>query len=137
MFAIELGAPLLLFGPRRVRLAGAAAIALLQVLIALTGNYGFFNLLTMVLCVALLNDRDVPVRRWQTREDPQKRAVSVPVRLWPRPVVAAFAAVYAVVSVMELGAAGGRESDWPAPMVLVYQLVTPLRSVNSFSSPWS
>jgi hypothetical protein len=54
---IELLAPFGVFGPRRVRLISCAAIGLLQLAIALTGNYGFFNLLTLVLCIPLLDDR--------------------------------------------------------------------------------
>jgi hypothetical protein len=59
MFLIELGAPWLLLAPRclgRLRLAGCAALALLQLGIAATGNYGFFNLLAIVLCVPVLDD---------------------------------------------------------------------------------
>ncbi len=44
MFAIELVLPFFLFGPRRARLFAVVGIATLQLLIALTGNYGFFNL---------------------------------------------------------------------------------------------
>ena len=62
MFAIELVAPFLVFGPRRVRQFGLAAIGFLMVVIAATGNYGFFNVLTVVLCLPLLDDR--AVRRW-------------------------------------------------------------------------
>ncbi|MDQ3707397.1 MAG: lipase maturation factor family protein [Chloroflexota bacterium] len=54
--AIELGAPFLIFGPRRVRLLGAALLAGLQVVIMLTGNFAFFNILSIVLCVPLLDD---------------------------------------------------------------------------------
>jgi lipase maturation factor 1 len=56
MFAIELGVPFLIFAPRRFRRWGAGLIAGFQLLIALTGNYCFFNLLTIVLCVLLLDD---------------------------------------------------------------------------------
>jgi predicted DCC family thiol-disulfide oxidoreductase YuxK len=56
MFACEGVAPFLIFGPRRVRFAAATAIAGLQVGILVTGNYGFFNLLTLVLCIPLLDD---------------------------------------------------------------------------------
>ena len=56
MFSIELGAPFLIFLPRRIRLLGASAIAFLQILILLTGNYTFFNWLTLALCVLLLDD---------------------------------------------------------------------------------
>lgn len=67
MFVIELVVPFLILGPRRARIAGALALIALQLLIAGTGNYGFFNLLTVVLCVPWLDDafllRFVPQRR--------------------------------------------------------------------------
>ncbi len=56
MFVIELGIPWFIFGPRAVRLFAFFALVLLQVLIASTGNYTFFNLLTIVLCISLLDD---------------------------------------------------------------------------------
>src|SRR5215212_2834932 len=43
MFGIELIAPFLLFLPRRPRIVGAIALAALQLVILLTGNYTFFN----------------------------------------------------------------------------------------------
>ena len=54
---IEFIAPLLLFGPRRIRQAGVALLALLQVAILLTGNYAFFNLLSLSLCLWGLDDQ--------------------------------------------------------------------------------
>jgi hypothetical protein len=56
MYAIELGLPFLAFGPRVLRRVAFAGLVAFQLLIALTGNYGFFNLLTIVLCVPLLDD---------------------------------------------------------------------------------
>jgi hypothetical protein len=58
MFYAELVAPFFVFGPRILRRVGFASIVLLQVLIAATGNYGFFNLLSIVLCLSVLDDRD-------------------------------------------------------------------------------
>ena len=58
MFWAELIAPFLVFGPRRVRMVGFWSLVLLQILIAATGNYGFFNLLSVVLCLTLVEDRD-------------------------------------------------------------------------------
>jgi hypothetical protein len=60
MFGIELVAPWLVFAPgrlRAVRYGGVGALVLLQASIALTGNYGFFNLLAVVLCVPVLDDQ--------------------------------------------------------------------------------
>lgn len=62
VFALELGVPFLMFAPRRFRQLSAGLIAGLQFLIALTGNYCFFNLLTISLCVLLLDDAFL--RRW-------------------------------------------------------------------------
>jgi predicted DCC family thiol-disulfide oxidoreductase YuxK len=54
--AVELGTVFLIFLPRRVRAVAAGCVLLLQVLISLTGNYNFFNLLTMLMCVFLFDD---------------------------------------------------------------------------------
>jgi hypothetical protein len=54
MLIIELGVPWLLF-TRWARYA-FGPLALLQLLIALTGNYGFFNWLTLTLCLCALDD---------------------------------------------------------------------------------
>ena len=63
---IELILPFLIFFPRRLRFVAAFGILLLQVVILLTGNYAFFNLLTMALCLVLFDDaalrRVLPVR---------------------------------------------------------------------------
>ena len=55
-FAIELVVPFAIFAGRRARLGAAGAFALLQVVIAATGNYGYFNLLGLLLCLPLLDD---------------------------------------------------------------------------------
>jgi predicted DCC family thiol-disulfide oxidoreductase YuxK len=71
---IELGVVFLIFMPRRLRAAAAGCILLLQVLILLTGNYNFFNLLTMLLCVFLFDDaalgRAIP--RWLKARMPSR-----------------------------------------------------------------
>ena len=69
--AIELGAPVLLFCPRIFRYAGVALLMLLQCAILLTGNYAFFNLLSLALCLWGLDDRFfLPIARflrWRAR----------------------------------------------------------------------
>jgi hypothetical protein len=62
MLAIELFAAWLIFAPRRLRFVAAAAIAVLMAAISASGNYGFFTLLTLTLCVTLLDDR--ALRSW-------------------------------------------------------------------------
>ncbi len=55
-FAAEVLVPFLYFAPRRWRLAGFTATVAFQTLILLTGNYTFFNLLTMAIALWLLDD---------------------------------------------------------------------------------
>ncbi|HMP83613.1 MAG TPA: lipase maturation factor family protein, partial [Verrucomicrobiota bacterium] len=56
MYFIEIVVPFFFFAPRRLRFVAAGATAFLMVLIGFTGNYNFFNLLTIALCIPLLDD---------------------------------------------------------------------------------
>jgi len=56
VFVVELILPFFIFGPRRLKQFAGAGIITLQVLIFLTGNYTFFNLLTIALCLFLFDD---------------------------------------------------------------------------------
>jgi lipase maturation factor 1 len=58
-FLVELPLALLIFLPRRFRLAFFAIHLPFQVSIGLTSNYGFFNLLSIVLSLTVLQDRDL------------------------------------------------------------------------------
>lgn len=54
--ALELAVPWLIFAPRGPRRLACALLASLQIGIALTGNYGYFNILSFALCLVLLDD---------------------------------------------------------------------------------
>jgi hypothetical protein len=56
LFGIELILPFFVFGPRRLRFVAGGGFVILQTLILLTGNYAFFNYLTILLCLVLLDD---------------------------------------------------------------------------------
>ena len=56
VFFIELVIPFLIFSPRRLRFFAAVCIFGLNLLIYLTGNYNFFNLLGMGMCLFLVDD---------------------------------------------------------------------------------
>ncbi len=60
-FVIELLLPFtLLFPQPKVRLTASLGFLSLMLLIALTGNYAFFNLLTIALCLTLIDNRFFP-----------------------------------------------------------------------------
>jgi predicted DCC family thiol-disulfide oxidoreductase YuxK len=135
MFAIELGGPLLLLLPRQARHAGAALLISLQALIALTGNYTFFNLLTAALCLLFLDDAfwQNALRRWHLRTlaDTLTRPAG-PGRWCPRPVLIPVAAVVLTLTVMISLPAWQRRAARPGWMAAALELVEPLRSFNSY-----
>ena len=56
MYVIEVFLPLFIFLPRRCKQLAAAGTIFLMLLIGATGNYTFFNLLCIALCITLLDD---------------------------------------------------------------------------------
>lgn len=88
MFFVELIVPLLLFWPRRLRIIAAVLLISLQVVIIATGNYGFFNILTIALSLLLLDDGIFAlVERWWRRRRGEGLAASASVQAnvcrWP------------------------------------------------------
>ena len=76
--AVEVGIVFLIFLPRRPRALAACCLLLFQSLILLSGNYNFFNLLSMLLCIFLFDD--AALRGWIPR-----RLASWAQRRAPRP----------------------------------------------------
>jgi hypothetical protein len=127
-FAIELGAPLLVWGGPRQRLAAFVAMAGLQLLIFATGNYGFFNVLTIALCVMLLDDTVWPARFRRMLEN------ASPLRggAWPRWVTTPVAGLLLVLGVLQMFSLSRVGLDWPAPLRLLERAASPLRLVNGY-----
>src|SRR5229473_337032 len=59
---VESAVPFLIWTPRRLRFLAFVLLVSGQIMIALTGNYCFFNLLTIALCVLLLDDAQISRR---------------------------------------------------------------------------
>jgi predicted DCC family thiol-disulfide oxidoreductase YuxK len=142
MFIIELVAPFLIFTPRRLRLFGCAVLISFQLLILATGNYTFFNLLTIALCLLLLDDaalRKLTPQKWRTRlasftasplnSQPSTQNLS---RRWPRWLVAPLAAVVLAITFMQLLGIFRPRLVWPAPIAAVANWLAPLRSMNNY-----
>ena len=82
---IELFVPFLLFAPRLLRHIGVALLMAFQILIILTGNYAFFNLLTLALCLWAVDDRTfVPLRHLLRRRIPPPHETQSPRFALPR-----------------------------------------------------
>jgi lipase maturation factor 1 len=131
ILAIELVVPWFILVPRqleRVRLAACALLALGQFGIALTGNYGFFNLLSIVLCVPLLPDglvrRVVPLQLIAGDAEPRWRTLTV------RGLVAVLGTLSVLAFFREIaGTLPGGGAIVGNPLL---RAVAPFRSVNGY-----
>lgn len=136
MFAIELGAPWLIFAPRRIRFLGAAALASLQILILLTGNYTFFNWLTLALCLLLLDDfvleTIIPTRLRRTLLFNLQPSGSRLSPRWPRPVLIILAVIVLSASGFQLALTLGCRSQLLVPFGWLEEELAPFRTVNNY-----
>src|ERR1043166_7235640 len=76
---VEIIVPIFIWAPRRLRVLACALLVFLQIVIALTGNYCFFNLLTIALCLLLIDDAVVGTPRCGVRGAPG--GCALPLRL--------------------------------------------------------
>jgi len=111
---VELVVPFMMFLPRRWRFVAAWLTILWQVLIILTSNHNWINILTIILCLFLFDDR--VLRRvlpqglqtrlaWQAR--PVTGRISVPARQLATGLLAGFIFVVGTLKILELA---GNES---------------------------
>ncbi len=139
--AIELILPFFIFAPRNLRLLAFAGFALLQGLIMASGHYGFFNLLTLVLAITLLDDLLWPrsLRRGLTSAPPLQRAACS--SRWQRGIVTGLAVILvAVTSVQTLltlrwasfAPVGQAPITLPSWFLPVLEGIMPLRIANSY-----
>jgi hypothetical protein len=123
---LELGAPFLTFAPPRLRRVGFWLLSGLQALIAATGNYGFFNMLTLVDNVWLLDDGALPggrrVRSVHPRRAPLLRRLGTTLAALPIAAVSASLLLSRVWQGFEM----------PRTIRRLYDAVGTLRSVNVY-----
>jgi hypothetical protein len=101
VFIVELGLPWLIFGPRALRIVAFGGISLLMLLIGATGNYNFFNLLTFVLALTLLDDSAWP-RFLQRRCHPTEQPALDAPRRWRNLLLVPFAGLAIVLGSCQL-----------------------------------
>ena len=122
MFGIELVVPFFIFFTSRFRLAAAFFLIVFQILIAATGNYCFFNLLAIALCVLLIDDAT-----WR-KDKPSIFQPKEGSSWWLVPL----AVVMMTVTSIQMAGLLRIKIRWPRPMIALYQGVAPFRSINSY-----
>ncbi|MEY2563957.1 MAG: hypothetical protein QOH88_2150 [Verrucomicrobiota bacterium] len=129
VLSVECVVPFFIWAPRRLRHIACALLVLLQILIALTGNYCFFNLLTIALCLLLIDDAVLKSARGHILGPRSARAL--PERL------STIAAVGVLVVMLPLNAmfifsAFRPRVIWPGPIVALHDYVAPVRAVSGY-----
>ncbi|MCI0745821.1 MAG: lipase maturation factor family protein [Verrucomicrobia subdivision 3 bacterium] len=138
MFFVELVLPFLILFPRRLRFVAGGAFVLLQIGIAVTGNYTFFNLLTVVLCILLLDDAAVRAlipKQWQTAAKGTSQTTassSVLIVRTRRIAITVVAVLVLLVSGMLTYARFRGSFDPPKLLARLYNVAAPLRSINNY-----
>jgi predicted DCC family thiol-disulfide oxidoreductase YuxK len=125
LFVTEIVVPYLIPTPRRLRAIAFVLLCGLQGLIALTGNYAFFNLLTAALCLFLLDDG--VLGNWgriQSSPDVKHRV--------RRGLVLLVAIVTVPVSVVTFARVIGIDPPGSVLVDPLANLIAPFRSVNGY-----
>jgi predicted DCC family thiol-disulfide oxidoreductase YuxK len=125
---VEIIVPFFIWAPRRPRLIAAGLMIFLQVVIGLTGNYCFFNLLTIALCLLLIDDRVAgslhDARTFRTAKRLQDR-------------LSVYGATILIVITLPINAwlvftAFKPDAQWPRSLATVYGYLESFRIVNGY-----
>jgi hypothetical protein len=127
MFVAELVIPLLALGPRRLKLVAAAGLIGLQAMLIVSGNYSFYNHLTLVLALPLLDDAAL---RWLA-----PKALKLP-ELPPQesPRSPRWQAIAAAVVVMLGIGVFVRRALRHAPVAPVLEAIAPFETINGYGA---
>jgi hypothetical protein len=117
MFLVELIAPFLIVAPRRWRHGGAWALIALQVLILVTGNYAFFNFLTIALCLLLFEDGAWPTRWPRGSEEISIGAAWIQWTQLTRWLIGAGISLVVIVTVQSFVSRLRQVPGWPDPFM--------------------
>jgi predicted DCC family thiol-disulfide oxidoreductase YuxK len=130
LFFVELVLPFLIFCPRRLRFCAAFGILLLQSCILITGNYNWFNLQTMLLCLLLFDDaalqKCLPQRLVRGLAGRVRQASSKTVTV----MVGVWGLVLVLLSLVQMDERFGGSP--PTALREIDQLIEPLRMVSSY-----
>src|SRR6184192_1638 len=141
---VEIIVPFFIWAPRRPRLIAAGLMIFLQLAIAITGNYCFFNLLTIALCLLLVDDASLKRVEGRTSASPASQELRSPyaseacaLRTAKRLQIANLVALFILIITLPLNlwlcyTALKAEADWPKPLLMVYARIEPFRILNGY-----
>src|SRR5262249_52999204 len=135
---VEIVVPFFIWAPRRLRLIAAALLIFLQLAIAITGNYCFFNLLTIALSLLLIDDASIG-RGWEGRahSTPTWRELRPSTAKWITQRLSMFGAIGVIMVMLPINAwlifsAFEPLSRPPGALAKVYERLEAFRVVDGY-----
>jgi len=136
MFAIEPLAPFFIFLWRDMRVKSFIAFVVLQILVLVSGNYSFFSLLTLALCVLLLDDQTLlkylPGKTWkkwvQAHRKPDRHAPGIKQRF----AIGVLVALLVSMSGFRMIRLITGTDPTPAPLASLFKTVDSFKLVNHY-----
>ncbi|NOX99607.1 MAG: lipase maturation factor family protein [Verrucomicrobia bacterium] len=143
MLVVEIIFPFFIFMGKRMRLIAALGMAGLMLLIMATGNYTYFNWLTIVLCFSLVADQfwPKPWLKWLGIDiEPKKTTQQKPMAAgeWAGAALRGFIGLWlfvaslAVVSGQLTGGGTFKSDPTPKWVLEIQDSIAPFRSVNGY-----
>jgi predicted DCC family thiol-disulfide oxidoreductase YuxK len=130
--AVEIIAPVFIWAPRRLRLVAAGLMIFLQVIIALTGNYCFFNLLAIALCLLLIDDAAISRRRAADAIDDGSYSHRGRASRWSILAPGIVIVVMLPINAWLIFTAFKPDAEWPRPLTFIYGNLEPFRIANGY-----
>ena len=129
---VEIIVPIFLWAPRRLRLLSCGLLVFLQIAIALTGNYCFFNLLTIALCFLLIDD--AVWRRGRAAPHGGTRAIGSSFFVQRCSFLAAAVVLILTlpINLWLIYSAFRPEAVPPRALMAIYEYVQPFRIMNGY-----
>jgi predicted DCC family thiol-disulfide oxidoreductase YuxK len=122
---VEIVVPFFIWAPRRLRHIAAGLLIFLQLVIAATGNYCFFNLLTIALCLLLFDDRF-----WK-RVETARCAVRGPRSARALPAMIVLVITLPINATL-IFSAFKPNAEWPRPIATVAGYLESFHIVNGY-----
>ena len=130
---VEIVGPFFIWAPRRLRhIAGCFLIAL-QLAIGVTGNYCFFNLLTVALCLLLFDDALLKGLVGRDAVEPHRATTSGSTESRPTNFAAiAILVITLPINAMLIFSAFKPQGEWPRPIATIAGYLESFHVVNGY-----
>jgi hypothetical protein len=98
----------------------------------LTGNYGFFNWLAILLCAPLLDDKALSLFRRKTAAPVEPDPAALRALRWPWPATLGLTLIVVPLTLIPFLATERVSQRWPRPVIALFAWAQPLRTFNNY-----